>query len=279
MRLSLHPEADDPGAQREADTDGDHRPAGRVDRLEIETVTRVPKEMPNAVAKVKKEGERPSQQQEKPQPRGKKAMERCVGRRSRRRCNQPANEQGRADAERDAGQTMRDREDRGELGPVNLKVGRKRSIFAAIELTPPLDDHFLIEAIALPGFSPFGQVRVQLRIVWQRYSRNGSSRLSRRSPVASSRLSASQRQACRSTAGPRKRLPFHQWLGHPDVQQKHRIHAAGPLPSSTVQRLGLFGTLQALALGRGRVRLKPRLDQGVLRIKMRQVGHQILDHP
>lgn len=27
---------------------------------------------------------------------------------------------------------------------------------------------FLISAIALPGFNPLGQVRVQLRMVWQR---------------------------------------------------------------------------------------------------------------
>src|SRR3546814_11560221 len=48
---------------------------------------------------------------------------------------------------------------------------------------------FLISAIAFAGFSPFGQVLVQFMMVWQRYSRNGSSRASRRSPVCSSRLS------------------------------------------------------------------------------------------
>src|SRR5665213_3161285 len=124
---------------------------------------------------------------------------------------------------------MTDRQNRGELWPVNLDVGREWSVIVW-HRTQLLRSTiiFLIEAIALPGFNPFGQVRVQLSIVWQRYSRNGSSRLSRRSSVASSRLSASQRSACRSTAGPRKRLPFHQWLGHPAVQQKQRMHAAGP---------------------------------------------------
>ncbi len=52
---------------------------------------------------------------------------------------------------------------------------------------------FLISAIALAGFRPFGQVRVQFMIVWQRYKRNGSSSSSRRSPVSSSRLSTIQR--------------------------------------------------------------------------------------
>ena len=52
---------------------------------------------------------------------------------------------------------------------------------------------FLISAIALAGFSPFGQVLAQFMMVWQRYSLNGSSRPSNRSPVASSRLSMIQR--------------------------------------------------------------------------------------
>jgi len=52
---------------------------------------------------------------------------------------------------------------------------------------------FLISAIALPGFKSFGQACVQLRIVWQRYNRNASSRSSSRSPVISSRLSTIQR--------------------------------------------------------------------------------------
>lgn len=52
---------------------------------------------------------------------------------------------------------------------------------------------FLICAIALAGFRPFGQVFVQFIIVWQRYSLKASSNSSSRSPVASSRLSAIQR--------------------------------------------------------------------------------------
>ncbi len=47
--------------------------------------------------------------------------------------------------------------------------------------------NFLISAIALAGLRPFGQVRVQFMIVWQRYSLNGSSRSSSRAPVSSSR--------------------------------------------------------------------------------------------
>jgi cystathionine gamma-synthase len=69
---------------------------------------------------------------------------------------------------------------------------------------------FLISAIAFAGFRPFGQVLVQFMIVWQRYSRNGSSRLSSRSPVARRGCRFSQRYACNSAAGPRYRSLFHQ---------------------------------------------------------------------
>jgi hypothetical protein len=53
--LPLHAEADDPGGQGKAYTDGHHCPTRGVDRLEIETVAHIPKEMPNAVAEVENE--------------------------------------------------------------------------------------------------------------------------------------------------------------------------------------------------------------------------------
>jgi hypothetical protein len=52
---------------------------------------------------------------------------------------------------------------------------------------------FLISAIALAGLRLLGHVSVQFMIVWQRYSLNGSSNASSRSPVCSSRESAIQR--------------------------------------------------------------------------------------
>ena len=50
-----------------------------------------------------------------------------------------------------------------------------------------------MSAIAFAGFRSLGQASVQFMIVWQRYSRNGSSSASSRSPAASSRLSTIQR--------------------------------------------------------------------------------------
>src|SRR5271165_7127527 len=61
----------------------------------------------------------------------------------------------------------------------------------------------LISLIALAGLRSFGQASVQLIMVWQRYSLNGSSRLSSRSPLASSRLSTIHRYAASRAAGPK----------------------------------------------------------------------------
>src|ERR1017187_5882344 len=63
----------------------------------------------------------------------------------------------------------------------------------ALHQTARLTISSLILPIAFVGFSPFGQTSTQFMIVWQRKSRYGSSRLSRRSPVAWSRLSAMKR--------------------------------------------------------------------------------------
>ena len=51
----------------------------------------------------------------------------------------------------------------------------------------------LILPIALVGFRPLGQTSTQFMMVWQRNSRYGSSRLSRRAAVSWSRLSAMKR--------------------------------------------------------------------------------------
>src|SRR6218665_3815502 len=51
----------------------------------------------------------------------------------------------------------------------------------------------LILPMAFVGFRPLGQTSTQFMMVWQRNRQYGSSRLSRRSAVASSRLSAMKR--------------------------------------------------------------------------------------
>ena len=96
------------------------------------------------------------------------------------------------------------------------------------ETRPSLYDNaitFLISAIAFPGFNPFGQVREQLRMVWHRYKLIELSSIAFRSSFRSSRLSASQRNDCSSTAGPRYSSLFHQYEGQEVEQHAHRIHS------------------------------------------------------
>src|SRR5688572_4052066 len=83
----------------------------------------------------------------------------------------------------------------------------------------------LILLMARVGLRPFGHTSTQFMIVWQRNSRYGSSRLSRRSAVVWSRVSAMKRYACSSPAGPTNLSGFHQKEGQDVEQQAHRMHS------------------------------------------------------
>lgn len=87
---------------------------------------------------------------------------------------------------------------------------------------------FLISAMARPGLSPLGHVRVQLRIVWQRYRLIELLRASLRCSWRSSRESTSQRYDCSRMAGPRYSSEFHQYDGHEVEQHAHRMHSYSP---------------------------------------------------
>ena len=43
-----------------------HRPPGGIDRAQLETIAGIPNEMPDAIAKVKEEGERPPNSKKNP---------------------------------------------------------------------------------------------------------------------------------------------------------------------------------------------------------------------
>ena len=86
----------------------------------------------------------------------------------------------------------------------------------------------MISAIALPGLRCFGQVLLQFMMVWHRYTLKASSRNLSRSSFLESRLSASQRYDCSSTAGPRYLSEFHQYEGHEVVQHAHSTHSYRP---------------------------------------------------
>src|SRR5512145_1635783 len=83
----------------------------------------------------------------------------------------------------------------------------------------------LILLMARVGLRPFGHTSTQFMIVWQRNSRYGSSRLSKRSAVVWSRVSAMKRYACSRPAGPTNLSGFHQKEGQDVEQQAHRMHS------------------------------------------------------
>lgn len=84
---------------------------------------------------------------------------------------------------------------------------------------------FLICAMANAGFNPFGQVREQLRMVWQRYTLMLLSSSALRSAFFSSRESASHRYDWRRMAGPKYSSLFHQYEGQEVEQQAQRMHS------------------------------------------------------
>ena len=72
-----------------------------------------------------------------------------------------------------AGQSMREGQYRGQLGPIDLQMRRKRPGRTFRSRRPVgcrgqllrSSSIFLIPPMALPGFNPLGHVRVQLRMV------------------------------------------------------------------------------------------------------------------
>lgn len=150
---------------------------------------------------------------------------------------------------------------------------------------------FLISAIAKAGLRPLGHVRLQLRMVWQRYRLMLLFKASLRWAAFSSRESAIQRYDCISTAGPRYSSEFHQYEGHEVLQHAHRMHSYRPsslLRSALDWRFSrpcewmlvdvlMDGIMGKAYIGRWRVALEVRLDGLVLLVELGHVGDQILD--
>src|SRR5665647_220176 len=90
----------------------------------------------------------------------------------------------------------------------------------------------LILPMARVGFNPLGHASTQFIMEWQRNRRYGSSRLSSRSALAWSRLSARKRYACNNPAGPTNLSGFLQNEGHAVVQHAHRMHSYNPSSSA-----------------------------------------------
>src|ERR1051326_8777953 len=95
----------------------------------------------------------------------------------------------------------------------------------AVHHTERLTSNSLMWLMAFVGLRFFWHTSTQFMMVWQRNRRYGSSRLSRRSLVAWSRLSARKRYACSRPAGPTNLSGFHQNDGHEVEQHAHRMHS------------------------------------------------------
>ena len=177
--LSSYVNAGNPGNSRHHNAGGHDGPSRHIDRPKFKSVYGVPDKVSDATEEMQKKRERASEQYDLPRPRGERRLHDGVGLRSRGCCQKPDHERDGGDAQEYAGKPVEDRKYRCQLRAVKLDVRRERPLRFGGELdaigTYLSRDQllrsiiaFLMCAMALPGFKPLGQVRVQLRIVWQR---------------------------------------------------------------------------------------------------------------
>ena len=139
----------------------------------------IPDQMSDPAAEMQKKGEGGSKQRDPADPGRDGCLHRSIGLRSQRSRNQPNDQDNGTGAQKYPGDPIEDRENRRELradrsvrsedsglGRVVVGLGIIR-LFLRNQLRRSIII-FLISAIALPGLRPFGQVRVQFKIVWQR---------------------------------------------------------------------------------------------------------------
>ena len=89
IALPFHDKAGDPGDHSQRRARRYHRPARGIDRAQLEAVASIPDKVPDAIAKMKEEGERPAEQQEEPEPRFEKTLHDRIRLWPRRRRDQP----------------------------------------------------------------------------------------------------------------------------------------------------------------------------------------------
>jgi len=92
----------------------------------LEPPTDIPEQVPDAVAQMIEEEKGHPEQNQPSEPMSKKSLRPGEGLRSIGRRGQPVSKQQGGGGQNHARQTMRDRQDRGDLGPIDLQVGRTR---------------------------------------------------------------------------------------------------------------------------------------------------------
>src|SRR5215469_726206 len=118
----------DPGNQSQRSCRADDNPAAEIGRFEVESVAGIPDEMTDAVAQVIKQRNRPTEQQQEPDPGTEKILDPFIGLRPGGGGHQPPDEQNGSRAQRHAGGAVEDRQNGGELPSIDLKVRRKRPV-------------------------------------------------------------------------------------------------------------------------------------------------------
>ena len=98
-----------PGEERERRTDQHHRPTRRVNRAQLETIARIPDQVPDASAEVQEKGKRTAKQQDPADPGTYEDVYRRVGLWSGRRRNQPNHQHDGIQAQNDASDPIRNR--------------------------------------------------------------------------------------------------------------------------------------------------------------------------
>ena len=116
-----------PGRDGEYHARRDDGPSGNIDRPQLEAVDGIPDEVADAAAHVQEEGEGEAEHHDPSDPRPDRLLDDGVRSRPGDSGAQPDHQADGADAEDDAGDAIGDRQDRGELRPVDLDVGRQRA--------------------------------------------------------------------------------------------------------------------------------------------------------
>src|SRR5215471_17067653 len=117
-----------PGNQSQRGGRADDNPPAEIGRFEVEGVAGVPDEMTDAVAQVIKQRNGPAEQQQKSDPRTKKILDAFVGLRPGSGRHEPPDEEDCSGAQSQTGGAVEDRQHRGELPSVDLKMRRQRPV-------------------------------------------------------------------------------------------------------------------------------------------------------
>src|SRR5437762_307095 len=125
MSVSPMRQADRPADDRQRRGARQHGPAAAIDAAQFEAAADVPPQMPEAVAQMVEQRDAPAEQQQKPDPRAEKMLDRGIGLGPIGSGAEPPHQQDRAEAQRHASRAVQDRHHRGQLPAIDLQMRRQ----------------------------------------------------------------------------------------------------------------------------------------------------------